>query len=127
MKPPLRIFIWQTIITSILICVAGFVLFLTVLKDLYHPLMPVILISAIGINFISFFLLQGSGTQNNVMASVAKSFILKFFSYILLAIILLLIEKDKDQRIFLVLSEFLLYIVFTWLEVQAFLRNERKK
>jgi uncharacterized membrane protein YesL len=120
MKTSYKKFILHTIILGVLLTLVGLLLFVTIIPSYYHPYMPAILVIAMLINIFTFRLMIGS--TENIMKAIIKSFALKFFSYIALAIIILLSESEKTARITLILSEFVLYIIFTFHEVNSYIR-----
>ncbi|MBN1949670.1 MAG: hypothetical protein JW801_00600 [Bacteroidales bacterium] len=123
MKPTLRKFLLQTVILGILLILAGFILFSTLLSGYFHPLIPVILIVAVLINIFTFRLMIQSTSK--ILQTIIKSFSLKFLSYIALTIVIVLVEKGKTERIILIATEFFLYIIFTFHEVNSFIRKEK--
>ena len=126
MKQAFTKFILYNLLVSLGIVAAGALLFLFVLRDLYHPLMPVILFFTLIINLISFRLtIRKPDASSNVLQMVAKSFAIKFFSYIALTVAIILLEKEKASLFSLIIFLFILYIVFSILETRALIRFVR--
>ena len=122
-----RKFLLQNVYAFLIFLVVGTVLFLTVLKSYFHIMLPVLLLISFLINLASFKMAEKDAeNQNRLMALVVKSFALRFFSYIILAVIFLLLEKDIPTRITFVSTLFILYIVFTFIEVKNITRLLRK-
>jgi hypothetical protein len=83
------------------------------------------------INLTLFYVVTRKKVTDTLLLSmVVKSFAIKFFSYIALVIIFLILEKTKVIRITFVAVLFILYFSFTWLEilnVLKFLKSGKNK
>lgn len=128
MKKTFRKFLLLNVLITLIIGVLGACIFLFLLPKLYHSLMPAILLFAVSVNLLNFRVIMGNqNTSVNIMNAITKSFAIKFFSYIGLIVVLILIEKLKDQRLLLVLFVFILYMIYTIMEVVAFIDYTSKK
>ena len=126
MKKAFLKFILNNLTVSLGIAAIGAMLFFLVLRDLYHPLMPFILLFALIINLVTFRLtMRKPDAYSNILLIVTKSFAIKFFSYITLTVVIILLEKEKIPLLTLIIFVCILYIVFTILEVKAMIRLVR--
>ncbi len=116
-------FLRKNLILSCILALIGGIIFCTSLKTFYFPFIPLLLVFALIINLILYYAVtRKEVADTQLMNLVVKSFAIKFFSYIALVIIFLIIEKTRVIRITFVAVLFVLYISFTWLEIQSLLK-----
>jgi hypothetical protein len=116
-------FLRNNLLLSFGLSLIGLILFLTVLPAFYHPFIPLLLLFALSINLILYFVVIRKEVNDTMLLSmVVKSFAIKFFSYIALVIIFLILEKTRVIRITFVIVLFVFYFSFTWLEIQSLLK-----
>jgi hypothetical protein len=131
MNRHLKKFLTENLILSGVLLFVGGILFLTVLKLFYSDFFPFLLLFAFIINLSLFYVVTRKNVTDTLLLSmVVKSFAIKFFSYIALVIIFLILEKTKVIRITFVAVLFILYFSFTWLEilnVLKFLKSGKNK
>jgi hypothetical protein len=121
MNSELRKFLATNFYAALIIAAIGAILFSTLLSEYYQPLMPLLLLTSLLINLLTYRVIIGKKNQKlNIMLAVAKSFALKFFSYIAIIVILLVIKSLRPQILSLIVAVFFLYLVFTFIEVKAF-------
>ena len=126
-----RRFLGITLLCSVILAVAGGILFSYFLTPYYHPYLAI----TFGLTTIIHLVLFYSSTRKKITDRqlvnwVIRSFAIKFFCYLTIAIIFFLVEKTKSQRIAFVISLFILYLTYSWLEIASllkFLKSEANK
>jgi hypothetical protein len=127
MSPLLKKFMISNLVTMLIIAATTAILFMTILKDYFHWLIPVILLSSLIINLITFRVILGrKDSKLNIQSAIAKSFFIKFSSYIFLAVLVIFSKSPKPVMAALLAFLFSLYIIFSILEVKAFSEYARK-
>ena len=123
MNPTFKRFFLQNLLLALAIAIIGGILFYSVLKAYYSFWLPIILAVCLLINILTFSIISGSNRKSgNIMILVTKSFAIKFFSYIGLAVVLIVSNDSKASIFPLIIALFILYIVFSAIEVNAFTR-----
>ena len=128
MNSPVRNFLIKNLLLTLLFAVIGTILFLYFLKGFFHPLYPVLLIVALAVSTISFYFSskpQLSG--NKMLTAMMKSFAIRFFLYLGIAVIFLLLEKQTRQRIVFIITMFCIYLVYSFIEIRSLLKVIRSK
>lgn len=114
-------FILTNLLVTLILTIVGGILFYAFIPGYFHSLMPFLLLAAFLINLLTFRLIMGrKGKPLNIMSAVVKSFGIKFFSYIGMVVVLILIPGLRSFLIPLIIYVFALYIIFTVIEVKAF-------
>ncbi len=117
-----KFFIINTIATIALL-ILGTVLFTTHFSEYYHFFYIILLLLTYAVNLTVFYLVtKDAGRADNSLLIVVKSFAIKFFSYLTLALVFLLFSKTPEIKITFVIILFSLYIVFTVLEISYLIR-----
>jgi hypothetical protein len=126
-----RQFLIRNILVGFLLAIIACVSYIIFFADYYHPFLPVILILATGINIILYYVITRKKVSDSQLVNwVLKSFAIKFFSYLAMALLFFLIVNNKPQRISFVIGLFIVYFVFTSLEIVSllkFLKSEDNK
>lgn len=123
MKAYFSKYIRHNLMLTIAFAMVGGILFYTVLHSFFHPIFPLLLLLAAVINIFLFYSVTRKKFLNKqLLTLVIKSFLIKFFSYLAIVFIFLLIEKTRTIRITFVAVLFVLYFAFTWLEIQSLLK-----
>ena len=117
-----RFFIINTIVT-ITVLILGAVLFATHFSQYFHFSYIILLILAYAVNLTVFFVVthKTGGTEKS-MQVVVKSFGIKFFSYLILALVFLLLSKTPEIKITFAIILFSLYLIYTVLEISSLIR-----
>lgn len=124
-----RKFFLQNLKVLILLGLAEFVIFkFSSLQQFYHILYPLVLILSFVVNLILYHLFTRKPVPaNRSMLLLGQSFAIKFFYYLSLAVIFIYTISQKEQRICFVISLFIIYFAFTFIEVKAitaFIKSE---
>jgi hypothetical protein len=131
MKAYFSKFLYKNLIVAMILAIIGTILFCTVLHAFFHPVFPILLLLAFIINVILFYIVTRKEVSDNQLLNlVIKSFLIKFFSYLSIVLIFLILEKTRTIRITFVVVLFILYFGFTWIEIQSllkFLKTGKKK
>ena len=123
MNNHLRKFLLSNTIAMVAIGLIGFILFSTLFISYYHDVFPFVLMLSFGINVLVYYLYTRKEIPaNKTTILIAQSFAIKFFYYLSVAAVFLILVKNQSLRITFVLILFILYFVFTILEVSALLR-----
>lgn len=118
-----RRFLGLNTIVTVMVFILGFVLFKTVFYRYFHYSSIILVLFAYGINIIVFYLATKNKVEaNRSMVVVAKSFAIKFFSYLVLALIFLLLAETSEMKITFAILLFSLYIVYSILEIGSLIR-----
>jgi len=128
MNNMLRSFLILNLLVTLLIACAGVIMFAYFLQDYYHPLYPVLLLIALSVNLLSFYL--SSKTQvsgNQILNAVVKSFAIRFFLYLGIAITFLLLEDQTKQRAVFIITLFCLYLIYFSIEITSLLKMMKSK
>jgi hypothetical protein len=128
MTDHLRKFLLNNFIALVVIGILGVLLFSTLLLPYYHFIYPVVLVLSGAINVLIYFLL----TRKEIPAAkssilISQSFAIKFFYYLTVATLFIFFIESQSLKITFVLLLFMLYFVFTLLEVSALLRFFKSK
>jgi hypothetical protein len=110
-------FFINNLIVSGVLAVLGWALFSSALSAYYQPMFPLLIVFALSINLIIFYIVTHNQTPSKAAQIVAKGFAIKFFSYIGITIIFFLIENNLRLRIVYIFVLFGIYIIYTVLEV----------
>lgn len=112
----------STILTVILFSI-GAILYATVLKEFFIPVIPLIVVFFYIItNLVHAYLLRSAGKSNSGFAArnMAVSF-LKMFFYLVVAIVFVILNRE-NAKVFI--ANFLVfYIIYTVFEVSEFLKK----
>lgn len=123
----MRNFLVVNLLITILLATIGAIIFVYFLPGFYHILYPVLLLLALVINLLSYyFSIRTRHTGNQIMNAMIKSFALRFFSYLGIAIIFLLIENRINHRLAFILTLFILYLIYSIIEITSLVREIRK-
>jgi hypothetical protein len=126
-----RQFLIRNILVGFLLAIIAGVFYTIFFAKFYHPFLPAILILATGINIILYYVITRKKVSDSQLVNwVLKSFAIKFFSYLAMALLFFLIVSNKPQRISFVISLFIVYFSFTSLEIVTllkFLKSEDNK
>lgn len=123
MNNHLRKFILHNLIAFLVIGILGALLFSTLLSSYYHFIYPIVLVLAASINILIYFLLTRKEIPaGRITLSISQSFAIKFLFYLTVATIFFLLVKNQSLKITFVFILFVLYFVFTSLEVNALLK-----
>lgn len=128
MNNHLRKFLLNNLIALIIFGILGTLLFSTILSSYYHFIYPIVLILSAGINMLVYYLL----TRKEIPAAkttilISQSFAIKFVYYLSVAAFFIFFVESQSLKITFVLLLFILYSVFTLLEVSALLRFFKSK
>jgi len=122
-----RRYFFQLLAICVSIIALALVLFSTVLKAYYLPVFPFLLAFVVGITLLEHWSLSLSVKKNpnrfNQVFMAASA--LKLLSILLMMVIYLLI--DKSGIISFVIGVFILYVIFTFFEVNALLKLVQQK
>lgn len=125
-----RKYLVNNLIIALILAILGNIFFVSFLKTYYHPIFPVLLIYTLIVNLLAFLVVTQKKTVNTQLLSiVGKLFAVKFFSYLLVAILFLVLVEQRTYRISFVLVLFCLYFAFTIIELTAltkFFKSEEK-
>jgi hypothetical protein len=117
-----KFFILNTIAT-IVVLIIGTGLFTTRFSEYFHFFYIILLILAYAINLTVFFIItKDIGGADKSLLVVAKSFAIKFFSYLILAVVFLLLSKTPEIKITFAIILFSLYLIYTVLEISSLIR-----
>ena len=117
-----KFFIVNTIAT-IAVLILGTILFTTQFSKYYHYFYIILLLLTYAVNLTVFYVVtKDAGRNDNSMLIVAKSFAIKFFSYLILALVFLLLSKTPEIKITFVIILLSLYIIFTVLEISSLVK-----
>ncbi len=128
MNNMLRSFLILNLLVTLLIACAGVIMFAYFLQDYYHPLYPALLLIALSVNLLSFYL--SSKTQvsgNQILNALVKSFAIRFFLYLGIAITFLLLEDQTKQRAVFIITLFCLYLIYFSIEITSLLKMMKSK
>jgi hypothetical protein len=113
-------FFIKNLLISAVIAVIGGILFSTIFSKYYHPIFPILLVFALITNLLVYYIISGkSYSAYKSSQIIILIFAIKFFSYVAITIIFLLIEKDFQSRILYIIVLFCIYIAFTIIEVDS--------
>lgn len=123
-------FLIKLFIKSIILVVLGIVLSLLAVKyaqidhQFYFFLVP---FAALLINLFSFFAASGNSANKKINLLISSLFGIKFFSYLILAITYLILEKNNTSRLIFVIYLFVIYILFTTILLSDTLKYLKSK
>ena len=123
MNNHLRKFLFNNTIVLLVLGILGTLLFGTMLSSYYHFTYPIVLVLSCGINVLVFYLL----TRKEIPAAkttilISQSFAIKFVYYLTVAALFIFFVESQSLKITFVFLLFVLYFVFTFLEIRALLR-----
>lgn len=122
MNNHLRKFLLKNLFALFFLSVIGSLLFSTLFSSYYHSIYPVVLFFSCGINVLIYFLLtRKEFPANKTTVLIGQSFAIKFVYYLAVASIFLFLVDSQSLKITFVLILFILYFVFTLLEISALL------
>lgn len=125
-----RKFLIKNTIATFAIFLLGAILFSTLFPEYYHPFFIILVLIASFVNLAAFYIATNTkGEKDKSLQIVIKSFAIKFFSYLIMALIFLLLVKISELKITFVIILFSLYMIFTALELTSllkFFKTERK-
>lgn len=128
MTDHLRKFLFNNFIAFIIFGLVGTILFSTVLSAYFHFIYPVILVLSCGINLLVYYLFTKKEIPaNRTTILISQSFAIKFVYYLSAASFFVFLVESQALKITFVLVLFVLYLVFTILEVTALLRFFKTK
>lgn len=82
-------------------------------------------VAAFAINFLAFSSATVHSLRNNLSTQISVLFGIKFFSYLIVTVIFLVLEKEKSQRLFFVIYLFPLYMANTAFLLQGILKYQK--
>ena len=124
----MRNFLIKNLLITLFMVFVGFILFSYFLTGYYHFLYPVLLLTAFITNVLSFYIsIKSPVAGNKVLNAVVKTFALRFFLYMGITIIYLLLEDQSKQRIVFIIILFCLYLIYSILEVTNLLKIIKSK
>jgi hypothetical protein len=107
------------ILAFVLLLATGLILRQTLLKEYYNYFYFILLFTALLLNFIvHLFNSTISKVPKKLTSSIIISFGIKFFGYIILTILYLLLFKEKTDRIVFIVHLFAVYILFSVIEIK---------
>jgi phosphotransferase system glucose/maltose/N-acetylglucosamine-specific IIC component len=112
---------------TVIVLFIGSVLFLTILKSFYLPVLPfTVLFFYLATNLVHFYLLGVAGKSGSRFTSkyMAVSFI-KMFVYLAIAIVYVVLDRENAKPF--IAGFLILYIIYTSFEVVEFLKVVRQK
>jgi hypothetical protein len=113
-------FLISNLIVSVILTTFGWLLFTTVLSGLYRPMFLWLLLFALSINLLIFYIVtRKKYTVGKSPIIIFKSFGIKFFSYVGITLVFFLIEHDFRIRLTYILVLFCLYLTYTFLEITS--------
>lgn len=113
-------FLLNNLIVSVILAAIGLGLFSTILSGLYHPFFLWLLLFALVINLLIFYIVtRKKPTAARSPMIIFKSFGIKFISYIGVSLLFFLIEHNFRIRIMYILVLFCLYLTYTFLEITS--------
>ena len=116
-------FLIKNTIATIIILLPGTYLFATSLSEYFHFFYIILLILTFSVNLLVFYSATSKmNGKDNTMILIVKSFSIKFFSYLILALGFLLFVKSSELKITYVILLFILYIIYTAIEITSLLR-----
>jgi hypothetical protein len=112
-------FIHRILFLTALVAIAGILVFSLLLKEFYLPVFPLLLGFFCVLNILVHWLLVYSSERKKVKFETAHmlSFFIKFFGYIVFALIYL--KNNKENFKIFVAVLFILYIIYTSFEIRA--------
>lgn len=116
-------FLIKNSIATLIVLALGAVLFSTRFSEYFHFSFIILVLIAYIVNLSVFYAITKNkkGSDNSMMV-LAKSFGIKFSSYMILAIIFLLVNKTAEIKITFAILLFALYIIFTVLEITSLIK-----
>jgi hypothetical protein len=113
-------FLILNLFTSFVLAALGWILFATVLSGFYLPVFHFLLLFALLINLLTFYILtRQKYSPARSPQIIFKSFGIKFFSYMFVTLVFFLVEKNTRIRINYILVLFCLYLPFTIIEITS--------
>jgi hypothetical protein len=106
------------IILTLILATCGAILFSTVLKSYYQDIYPYLLLLALSINLITFWLALKKNRVNQSFLLLVLSFTIKFFSYLLISIIYFINQEVMLYRVAYIFVLFILFLAYTSLELK---------
>ncbi len=123
-------FLLSNSIATLIILLVGGVLFSTQISEYFHFSYIIIVLLAFFVNIAAFYIVtKERGGKDKSMQIVIKAFAIKFFSYLIMALVFLLLAKTPELKITFVILLFGLYVVYTVLEITSlmkFFKTEQK-
>lgn len=117
MNPSLKTFIRQIFILTLFLLIAGYALFLTVLKNYYFPLFPLIPVFflAISLGVYAYLIRISQKDDKKFINSFLVTTGIKLLVYILFLVIILL--ADRKHVLPFLLTFLFMYILYTTVDV----------
>lgn len=88
----------------------------------YFLLVPAL---AFFVNYIAFELSTGKSMASNFNTQVSALFGIKFFSYLIIAVIFIVLEKEKAQRLIFIIYLFPIYMINTAILLRGILNYQK--
>lgn len=116
----------KSLVVAVLTAIFSFLLFKTKLSSFYLPIFPYLLLIFFIVYLFTHIVLVKTHEKNKkkFIPAFMLTFALKFF--LILSIILIYFFLDKENIINFVLGLFILYIIFTILEVTSYIRYVKR-
>ena len=116
-------FLIKNLIATLAIILFGALLFSKFLFKYFHLFYLLTVLVTFFVNLIVYYIVtkKSVGSDKSLIV-VVKSFAIKFFSYLTIALVFLLIVKTQELRVAFVILLFLLYLIYTYLEIASLIR-----
>lgn len=113
-----RDFLIKNIILTLILAICGAILFSTILRSYYKNIYPLLLILALSINLIIFWLSIKKNKVNQSFILLVLSFAIKLFSYLAISIIYFIYQKEMLYRVAYICVLFIVFLAYTSLETK---------
>jgi hypothetical protein len=111
-------FFVNNLVVSAVLAAIGWAMFSSVLSGYYQPMFPLLIVFALLINLIMFYIVTHKNqSPSRASQIIIKGFAIKFFSYLGITLLFFLIENNFRLRITYIFTLFCIYVVYTILEV----------
>lgn len=108
----------KNIILTLFLAALGGLLFSTVFKKYYNHIFPILLILALIINLGIYRLAVNKKKVNQSLLFLVLSFAIKFFSYLIITVLFLLMQKDLPTRLAYIIVLLIVFVTYTTLEIK---------
>ncbi len=116
----MKSFLIKSTILTLIVFLIGVALYLTILKNYFLPVLPIVVLFFYGVtNLVHAYLLKIARKSGSKFTShyMAASF-LKMFLYLAIAIVLVIIDRGNAK--FFIANFVLLYLIYTVFEVYEY-------
>ncbi|MGD2034897.1 MAG: hypothetical protein PVF73_07570 [Bacteroidales bacterium] len=117
-------FLIKNIVATLLIILSGALVFRIWLPAYFHFFYFILVLLAFAVNLMVFYTVtkRGKEPKDKSATAVIKAFAIKFFSYLVFALLFLVFTDNPDLKITYVILLFFLYIIYTTIEITSILK-----